>query len=234
MINEVRGFIRIIDGSSGVIAPVSAILPIVTDPGLYVRVVSMPSTPISIKNLDVAPITQGITAYDVNTIQHLQANGQIALTETPTIGSVASFAFSSYDAIRIQVSGIWSGTMLTELSVDGGITWYSVKINQLDRFDTPFSSFTQNFLGSLNVSGVTNFRVRTEDIDFAGMATVLIVETINPKNDVNLLGVSPVLVTNIPKVQNVQDVNAVDLLWMIYDEIKARNEEEGIFSESNI
>lgn len=190
---------------------------------------------VNIKGLDVTPATQSITTYDINSTKIVQANGQIAYTGTPVTGSIASFSFDSYTSLRIEVTGSdWTGTLQTEASLDSGITWYPIELYQSDKESA--NSFTENFSGTVNVAAVTNFRVRAlpgkqPNDDFTGTATVKIVETINTK--VNMPQIKEVGITNFPAIQRVQDFSVADTLLFILEEIRAMNEENGIFSDYN-
>jgi hypothetical protein len=126
---------------------------------------------------DNAPATQAITAQDTSSSTTTQANGQTAITGTPTAGSAASFALSSQESVEVQVTGTWTGTLVTEFSIDGGTTWFGRGVKQAD-VSYISSSFTANFAGGMNVTGATNFRVRST-ATWTGTATVKIISSIN-------------------------------------------------------
>jgi hypothetical protein len=126
---------------------------------------------------DTLPATQAITAQDTGSSSTTGANGQAFVTGSPTAGSTATFTISSIDSIKIQVTGTWTGTLTLESSLDGGTTWFSTGIHQSGTsYQT--NGFTANFIGGLNMSGCTNFRVRATAA-WTGTATVKIIETVN-------------------------------------------------------
>jgi hypothetical protein len=189
MLNEVRGFVRIIDEKTSTVTPVSVVIPTGSEAGLYVRIVG----PTSIKGVDVSPVAQNITASDPNSLVTPFANGQQNITGIPATGSTASFAFNGYTTIQVEVlpAGLiqWVGTLQTEVSMDNGANWYLAKVIQTNVPGSQYS-FTNNFLGTVNVSGATNFRVRAVGEAFTGTAAVQIVETINQTDDIFVMGQS--------------------------------------------
>ncbi len=127
---------------------------------------------------DTLPATQSVTTQDLVSITTAQANSQNAITGTPTAGSAASFALSSYDAVEVQATGSWTGTIQTEVSMDGGTTWFTRGVKQSGA-SYLVSSFTQNFEGGLNFAGMTNFRVRAI-APIVGSITIRVVGSVNP------------------------------------------------------
>lgn len=127
---------------------------------------------------DLAPATQNITTADSGSVTTSQANGQGFITGTPTAGSAASFSVSSLEAVEVQVTGVWTGTLQTEISFDGGTTWFTRGVKQAGSSYVG-SSYTQPFEGGANLSGATNFRVRSVAV-MAGTATVLLIASVNP------------------------------------------------------
>jgi hypothetical protein len=125
---------------------------------------------------DTQPSTQNITAQDLVSTSTTGANNQKFVTGTPTAGSAASFAISTIDNVRIQVTGSWTGTLVTEVSMDG-TNWFSHGIKQTGASQTA-SSFTANFAGHMNVVGLTNVRVRAS-ATWTGTASVLISKSYN-------------------------------------------------------
>ena len=126
---------------------------------------------------DSAPATQNITTQDLISTSTSQANGQLAITGTPTAGSAASFAISSEESIEVQVTGTWTGTLATEVSIDSGTTWFARGIKQTG--SSYFSnSFTANFEGGMNAAAVTNMRVRATAA-MTGTATVQVISSLN-------------------------------------------------------
>jgi hypothetical protein len=127
---------------------------------------------------DSAPASQNITVADSVTASTTVANGQVFYTGTPTAGSAASFATASFESLEVQVTGTWTGTLQTEISMDGGTTWISRGVKQSG---TSYigSSYTQNFEGGANLGGITNFRVRAISV-ITGTATVQVSLSVNP------------------------------------------------------
>lgn len=135
------------------------------------------SIPVTI-NSDSLPATQNITVQDTGSTTTSYANSQNFITGTPTAGSVASFSVSSLESVEVQVTGTWTGTLQTEFSIDGGVTWFTRGIKQAG-ISYISSSFTSNFAGGANIAGATNYRIRATAA-MTGTATVRIVASINP------------------------------------------------------
>jgi hypothetical protein len=123
------------------------------------------------------PLTASITAQDTGSTSTSFANSQAFITGTPTAGSTASFSFSSFEAVEVQVTGVWTGTLMTEVSMDSGTTWFARGVKQ-SGLSYISNSFTANFEGGLNVAGITNFRVRSTAA-WTGTATVAVVQSVN-------------------------------------------------------
>lgn len=135
------------------------------------------SNPLYVTTADSSPATANITIVDSSSSTASGANSQSIITGSPTAGSAASFSVSGNDAIRVQVTGTWTGTLQSEVSIDGGTTWYIVGVHQTGTAYT-VATFTANFSGSLNISGCTNYRIRATAA-ITGTATVKIVSTQN-------------------------------------------------------
>lgn len=126
---------------------------------------------------DIAPATQNITAQDTVSTSTTQADGQIAITGTPTAGSIATFSISSEQSVEAQVTGTWTGTLSSEMSFDGGTTWFTRGL-KLAGASYLASTFTQNFQGGANITGVTNYRIRSTAA-WTGTAVVKVVLSLN-------------------------------------------------------
>lgn len=122
---------------------------------------------------DVLPATQNITIIDSGSASASGANNQTVVIGTPTVGSAAMFALSGFATVRAEVTGIWTGTLSSEISIDGGITWVSQGLHQ-GAYTT--STFTAGFVGGGNVSGATNYRMRAT-ATMTGTAVVRITES---------------------------------------------------------
>lgn len=138
---------------------------------------------------DAAPSTQNVTAQDTASTTTTGYENQSIITGTPTAGSIASFAITTEASIRVQVTGTWTGTLQSEISMDGGTTWY---MEPLHLSGTVYQSatFTANFEANGLLSGVTNYRIRATAA-WTGTATVRVVESVNQ---------SSVYVINPPKL----------------------------------
>jgi hypothetical protein len=109
-------------------------------------------------NDDLFP-TSNITVQDTSSTSTIGNNQQVIYAGTPTAGSVASIALTSDQAVVIEVSGTWTGTLQTEISMDGGTTWVIRPTNQSGTVYLA-SAFTANFVSGGCIAGYTNFRVR--------------------------------------------------------------------------
>lgn len=156
---------QIVDGSGNVIASTGNALNVTG---------TFSATPTA----DATPATQNITAQDIaSTTVTTNANGQSVRTGSPTTNSTALFTLSSWETALVQVTGTWTGTLLTEGSFDGGITFFQKALKQIG---SPYLalSFTANFGGSFNVSGLTHLAIRSTAA-WTGTATVLIRQSLN-------------------------------------------------------
>lgn len=143
------------------------------------------TSPWIVGHTDVAPSTQNITVKDTGSSTSTGTNGQVFITGTPTVNSIASFSVSSMETVTVQVTGTWTGTLQSEQSIDGGVTWVSTTLHQTGlevvNIVAPIlvSSFSANLIGSLNISGATNFRIRA----IAAMTGTAIVKVVQSFND---------------------------------------------------
>lgn len=128
--------------------------------------------------VDLAPATQNVTVIDSGSSTATGANNQSIVIGTPTVGSAASFTLATIETIRVEVTGIWTGTLTAETSIDGGTTWTSQGLHQ-GAYTT--SSFTAGFIGGGNVAGTTNFRMRATGA-ITGTAVVKVIESINTQS----------------------------------------------------
>lgn len=125
---------------------------------------------------DVAPATANITAQDTGSSSASGANGQAIITGSATAGSTAAFSFATVESLRVQVTGTWTGTLTSEISLDGGTTWYQVNVVQNTVLTA--ASFSANFEGATGVTGATNWRLRATAA-WTGTATVKVIESVN-------------------------------------------------------
>jgi len=127
---------------------------------------------------DATPATQTITAADVASSTGSGANSQTIITGTPTANSTATFTVSNYDTATVQVTGTWVGTLQSEISLDGGVTWYLRTVHQAGTTSYT-TSFTANFAGGVVVGGYTTYRIRCTAYT-SGTATVKLITSLNP------------------------------------------------------
>lgn len=127
---------------------------------------------------DLAPATQNITVVDSGSSSAAGANNQTIIIGTPTAGSAASFALSTIETVRVEVTGIWTGTIATETSIDGGTTWVNQGVHQ---GAYTVSTFTAGFVGGCNVAGATNFRIRATAA-ITGTVVVKVTESVNTQS----------------------------------------------------
>ena len=126
---------------------------------------------------DVSASTQTITVVDSGTSGISGSYGQQLITGTPTAGSAATFAIGSIETGQVEVTGVFSGTISFEISVDGGTTYVSHAIHQIASPLFP-ASVTAPVIGSLNLAGKTHFRARATAA-MTGTATVLLRTSVN-------------------------------------------------------
>lgn len=141
-----------------------------TTPGTTNAVVS--------NRIDASPATQSITVVDSGSSTATGQNSQSIITGTATASSFASFTLAGQDTVNIQITGTWVGTLQSEISFDGGTTWY---IRGIHLIGTTFSAsiMNSNSGGLLSVGGCTTVRIRCTAYT-SGTAAVKITETINP------------------------------------------------------
>jgi hypothetical protein len=167
--------------------------------------VQVTATPIT----DGAPATQTITAQDTGSTNTTVAYGQVFVTGTPTAGSAASFAISTWTTGHILVTGSWTGTLVIETSMDGGTTWLVRRLH-LDAISGPINSFTANFDGIVSLSSCTNVRVRSTAA-WTGTATVKLLESVNESIVYNFAAIQPATASTSAITQVAASVTSVVL-----------------------
>ena len=138
------------------------------------------NTRVTASVLDVTPATQSITTQDIGSTSNTYFNNQAWVSGTPTAGSVASFALTSFETGTLEITGTWTGTLTCETSFDNGVNWIAHSLHQIGA-PTFSSSFTNNFVGSINLAAKTNVRVRATAA-FTGTATILFNFSNNPSS----------------------------------------------------
>lgn len=133
---------------------------------------------------DSTPATQNVTVVDSGSTTTPGFDSQSIITGSPTANSAASFVVSNLGTVRVQVSGTWTGTLQSELSMDGGTTWYIAAVH-LNGTSFTAATFTGNFQGEAQGSGITNYRLRATAA-ITGTAVVTITKT-NTISNVNVV-----------------------------------------------
>ena len=126
---------------------------------------------------DLQPSAVTITAQDTGSTSTALSDGQIFVTGTPTANSFAQYNTISAETIRIQVTGTWTGNLVVEKSLDGGITWVPDNVHLVGTAVIT-NNFTSNFLGGMNCSGTSLVRVRST-LAWTGTATVKVITSVN-------------------------------------------------------
>lgn len=119
---------------------------------------------------DIRPGAATITAADVATTSTAGQDSVSNITGTPTANSFQTWAINGQSAVRVAISGTWTGALQFEGSADGGVTYVPIPLRVVGTVYTR-SSVTGNgsFLG--DVTGLTHFRVR-ETAAHSGTATI--------------------------------------------------------------
>jgi hypothetical protein len=147
-INSTTG-VNVVAGQS----PTGTALPLLADASgnLFVNDVPAFNTP--------APGT--ITAQDTGSSTATGANGQQIITGTITPGSDVEFYLpnaNDYATFTVQVTGVWTGALSIEVTQDG-VNWFPATLIQTGTASEA-STFTGNFIGTVNGSGFLGLRVR--------------------------------------------------------------------------
>ena len=139
-------------------------------------------------------VTTGtITAQDTSSTSTTYFNNQVWYSGTPTAGSSFQVSTLGIETGMVEVTGTWTGTLQTEVSVDGGTNWIAHSIHQIGS-SAFISSFTNNLAGSLNMAAKTMFRVRST-ATWTGTANIRLISSQNPStvyiaNSLKLVDVS--------------------------------------------
>lgn len=143
-----------------------------------VVIASDQTVPVSTATVDLFPATQNITAQDIATSTVAGFNGQSYVIGNPTTNSAATFTLTGIQTAAIQITGIWTGTLRIEASVDGGTT-YSSKFSRLPGTVYAGSSApTSNCLLLAAVSNYNRLRIRSSTA-WTGTAVVTVTESVN-------------------------------------------------------
>lgn len=145
------------------------------------------TNPIIMSHPDIIPATQNITALDVATVPFIGANGQTFYTNVPTTNSAVIFPLQSETTALVQASLIGAGgTMVVEVSYDGGTFWIRPSVYQPGT-QTYTNSFNGPFAGLVSTVGATHLRVRST-ISWSGTGTIAVIRSSNP-SELNLIGI---------------------------------------------
>lgn len=138
------------------------------------------STLIAQAPLDVLSATTNITTQDIATATTIGYASQPATIGNPTAGSFATLTVSSVQTVMVVITGIWTGTLQTEVSSDNGTIYVPRSIHVVG---SPIysSAITANVTGSLNASAKTQVRVRATSA-ITGTAVVRFLTSDNPSN----------------------------------------------------
>lgn len=161
-----------VDGS-GVTQPVS---------GTFFQATQPISGTVSVSDfpVDIAPANGSITAFDALSSTFVGANSQNFYTGTPTANSSANFTISSMNTLSVQANILGGGgTLVTEVSYDGGTFWFRPNVFQVST-QSYTNGFTAPFQAIVNVTSATNFRVRAIT-SWSGTATIIVRESMNQR-----------------------------------------------------
>lgn len=143
--------------------------------------IGISGSPIATMTADTAPANQTITALDIVTSSLTGANGQVFYFGTPTTNSAASFTLSSIETVVVQANLLGAGgTMVVEVSNDGGTAWFRPNVFQIAT-QSYTNGFTAPFSAVVNVAGMTNIRVRGT-VSWSGTATIILKESLNHRS----------------------------------------------------
>lgn len=124
---------------------------------------------------DSRPASGNITVVDsatTSTASSPVVNGQPinSITGAPTANSFLTTAINGFELARTQITGVWTGTLTFEISIDGGTTYQSAASHVSG---TTIESATAVANGQFItlVAGATHFRVRATAA-MTGTATV--------------------------------------------------------------
>jgi hypothetical protein len=118
------------------------------------------TTPWLANQSDPTATTGNITVVDSGTSSTTGQGGQTIITGNPTASSFITVALSGETCVNLQVSGIWTGTLSFERSIDGGTTYYPASMLLHGVSGSALASITANCGLRVNIGGSTNFRVR--------------------------------------------------------------------------
>lgn len=138
------------------------------------------ANPVRVSMPDVSPSNGSITAQDTATTTLVGSNGQSFYTGTPTTNSSANFTLSSIEVVDVQYNLLGGGgTLVIEVSMDGGTFWTRPNIFQNGTTNYT-NSFSGPFIAAVNVAGMTNLRVRAISA-WTGTATIIAKESVNSR-----------------------------------------------------
>jgi hypothetical protein len=150
-----------------------------------------------------------VNTQDTGSTVTTGANGQAFITGTADANSFADVSgFAKDGSLFAQVTGTWTGTLVLEGTFDN-TTWVRLPLHQVGT-SVSASSFTGNFAGFVNVSGMTRARVRataamtgTAGVQFA-VAPTSVIPTI--QNDVKVSQNNPAVPLTVQQTDGVNDL----------------------------
>lgn len=114
---------------------------------------------LALSHADTRPVSANITAADVGTSSASGQNSVSIITGAPTANSSVSQAINGQSTARVQISGTWIGALAFEGAADGG-TIFIAQPARITGTSFTAGSVTGNGLFTIDVSGLTNLRVR--------------------------------------------------------------------------
>jgi len=127
---------------------------------------------------DVRPNVGVVTTQDTGSSSTSGQNSVAIITGTPSANSTFAQAINGQAIARVQLSGIWTGTLAFEGSVDNGVTWVAQPARVTG---TSFTGSTAALNGEflIDTSGLTNIRVRATAV-MTGTVAVTFTFAANP------------------------------------------------------
>jgi hypothetical protein len=144
---------------------------IITNTGTRGQAAGSGSIPVVLSSdPDIRPASGTITATDSATASTAGQDSVSNISGTPTANSFQTWAINGQSAVRVAISGTWTGTLQFEGSADGGFVYVPIPLRVVGSVYTR-SSVTGNGTFFGDVSGLTHFRVR-ETAAHTGTATI--------------------------------------------------------------
>lgn len=165
---------------------------------------------------DYRPASGTITIQDTGSSTATGQGGlNTVITGSPTAGSTQAFALNGRSTVRMQISGTWTGTLQSEVSMDGGTTYNPTPMAVLAGTPKYTSTFTLIGGAMVAVPGATHFRMRATAA-VTGTATIQITATDAPGAEVTTSSVGLTAGANLIGITGIDQTtpgttNAIDL-----------------------